>query len=1006
MVWPIRTGIVAFVAFVFIFWLPVNDATGQYFGRNKVQYENFDFEILKTEHFDIYYYPAEREAVLEAARLAERWYARLSQVLDHQFTDRQPLILYGSHPDFAQTNVISNHLGEEVGGVTESLKRRIAMPFAPGLAQTDHILGHEIVHAFQFDISRKHRASMAVPLWFVEGMAEYLSLGSVDPLTAMWMRDAASGEKLPSIEELGRTRVSPYRFGHALWAYLAGRFGDEITGRALKTPGNVVRRLEAITGVDIETLSADWHKAVREYSRISVEANGDTPTGGGRLLVGAAGGGRVNVSPALSPDGRSLIFLSEKEQFSIDVYLADAVTGQTRRKLVTTATDPYFDSVQATTSSGAWHPAGRLFVLAAVRRGHPVLAIIDTQRARRVRDIRLEQFGQVLNPVWSPDGGSIAFSALKAGFTDLYVYDVVSGDVQQLTADAFADLQPAWSPDGRQLAFVTDRFSTDLTTLRFGKFELAVIDLEGGPARRLTGIPGARHFGPQWAPDGSSIFFVADPDGINNVFRVSVDDGKVYRVTHVETGVSGLAPLSPALTVASAAGNLAYSLYRGGGFEVYAIEGEEQLAGTPFEPRAGATAAVIAAQRDDSQVAGMLEDVRFGLQPPGSGERTPYRSRLTLDALGTPYIAAGGGAFGSFVRGGMSVYLGDMLGDRRLAAAIQVGNDPRDLQGVLFYRDRTTRWNWNGIVEQSSFIRGLSRERRGEMEGSPALTREIERLRQVHRRVGAAVEYPLSRAQRFELAGGLRNITFDSKIDSRTFSLPAGRLLVEEQREVPGGGAVHLAEVSAAFVYDTAIRGPVSPIAGSRYRLEVGTSHGTLSLTNVLVDYRHYLMPVRPFTVAVRLLHSGRYGGGADDPRLLPLYLGYHSLVRGYEYGSFRRPDCGPAPEGGCPARDELYGNRVLVGKAEVRFPLLNPTSRRLDWGRVPIEGLVFADAGVAWNRGQEPVFLGGDRPLVRSVGAGVRVNLVGMLLEFDAVRPLDRVRPGWRFAFGFRPGF
>src|SRR5687767_14394739 len=162
-------------------------AQAQYFGRNKVQYRDLDFQVLKTEHFEIYYYPEEQAAVALAARLAERWYARLVRILGHHFSGPQPLILYASHPHFEQTNVLGGLIGESTGGVTEVLKRRIVLPFAGPLRETDHVLGHELVHAFQFDMTGQGTlspgnvpAALRMPLWFIEGMAEYLSLGRVD----------------------------------------------------------------------------------------------------------------------------------------------------------------------------------------------------------------------------------------------------------------------------------------------------------------------------------------------------------------------------------------------------------------------------------------------------------------------------------------------------------------------------------------------------------------------------------------------------------------------------------------------------------------------------------------------------------------------------------------------------------------------------------------------------------------------------------------------------------
>src|SRR4051812_9598996 len=201
-------------------------ASAQYFGSNKVQYDRFQFEVLPTEHFDVYYYPDEADATAIAARMAERWYTRLSRVLAHTLTERPPIVLYASHAHFTQTTVVAGRIPEGVGGFTDHQRGRVVLPFTAALGETDHVLGHELVHAFQRDILRRQGAAMALlPLWFTEGMAEYLSVGRVDTNTAMWLRDAVRVERLPSLEELDNPRWFPYRYGQALWAYLSGRFG-------------------------------------------------------------------------------------------------------------------------------------------------------------------------------------------------------------------------------------------------------------------------------------------------------------------------------------------------------------------------------------------------------------------------------------------------------------------------------------------------------------------------------------------------------------------------------------------------------------------------------------------------------------------------------------------------------------------------------------------------------------------------------------------------------------
>src|SRR5688572_32011382 len=249
-------------------------AGAQYFGRNKVQYEKFDFKVKSTDHFDIYYYPEEAGAVELAARMAERWYARLSTVLGHELSGRQPLVLYAAHPHFQQTTAIPGEIGEGTGGVTEMFKRRIVLPFAGGMAETDHVLGHELVHAFQFDMATRRDAEgnitgpavMRLPLWFIEGMAEYLSLGPVDPNTAMWVRDASSREKMPTVDRLDDPDFFPYRYGHAFWAYVAGRWGDDAVGNMLRATGpqgSIEAAMQAVLGVDEETFTREWHDTTR-----------------------------------------------------------------------------------------------------------------------------------------------------------------------------------------------------------------------------------------------------------------------------------------------------------------------------------------------------------------------------------------------------------------------------------------------------------------------------------------------------------------------------------------------------------------------------------------------------------------------------------------------------------------------------------------------------------------------------------------------------------------------
>src|SRR6185503_18988822 len=248
-------------------------ASAQYFGRNKVRYRPFDFQVMRTEHFDIYFYSSEQEGVDIAARLAERWYARLSRLLNHTLSGRQPLVLYASHADFEQTNVVADEINEGTGGFTEPIRRRIVLPLAGSLADTDHVIGHELVHAFQFDMSGPLTGDSQtsplerLPLWFVEGMAEYLSLGRVDANTAMKLRDAASRNQLPAIVDLRKPKYFPYQWGHAVFAFIGGTYGEAAIPRLFRSAalsGNVEDAIESTLHVSAQNLSNDWHAAIHQ----------------------------------------------------------------------------------------------------------------------------------------------------------------------------------------------------------------------------------------------------------------------------------------------------------------------------------------------------------------------------------------------------------------------------------------------------------------------------------------------------------------------------------------------------------------------------------------------------------------------------------------------------------------------------------------------------------------------------------------------------------------------
>ncbi|MGE5246289.1 MAG: peptidase S9 [Betaproteobacteria bacterium] len=996
--------------------------SAQYFGQNKVQYKNLKFRVLKTAHFDIYFYPDEQTGVELAAEMAERWNARLERIFQHKLRGRQPLLLYASHTDFEQTNAIEGQLGEGTGGVTEPVKRRIVLPLGGPLVDTDHVIGHELVHAFQFDMTAAEGSPAGVngaerlPLWFIEGMAEYLSLGPVDPNTAMWLRDALNHDKLPAIRDLDNPKYFPYRWGQAFWAYVGGRWGDGVIHRMLAVAaaaGDVNVAFKKVLDIDDKQLSKDWQAAIRDtYAPVLAKATPPTELGH-RVIKGTPLGGD-NVGPALSPDGRWLSFLSTRPVFSTDLYIADARTGRIVRKLTSTETDPHYSSLQFIYSAGAWDASSRHIAVATVTGGHAALAVFDAQSGRRQQEIEIPQVDEILNPTWAPDGHAVCFTAFKQGVTDLYIYDFTKQHLERLTDDPYADIQPSWSPDGTRIAFATDRFSTKLDTLDIGDYRLATIDPESGKIDQVRVFTSGKDINPQWAPDGRSLYFISDRDGIPNLYRVTLATGDLAQLTDVATGLSGITSSSPALSVA---GNVAaYSIYEDGDFNIYTLPLGTQQAAAPGAI-SGNAAVLPPIERHDSEVLPLLHDPTLGLPPADQFVRElkvdRYKPSLSLEAVGQPTVAVGADRFGAAIGGGAAFLFGDMLGDHTLATAVQVnslgGNfSIKDTAAQVAYYNQTHRWNWGVLGGQIPYVSGGFASGVGTVQDQPAEIDQTIIFRQTERSAAGLVQYPFNRAQRVEFQGGVSQISFDQVVQTQAFSLLSGELLDQSNVTTPLADSLTLGTTSAALVFDNANFGATSPVQGQRYRLEAAPTFGSINYTSLLADYRRYFMPVSFYTIAGRILHYGRYGSGGEDPRLFPLFIGYPDLIRGYDVGTFDPSECVPSATSTCPSFDRLLGSRVLVGNLELRFPLLRPfgVSQRM-YGPVPVEVALFADGGVAWDSGERPSFLGGHRQAVSSAGVTFRANFFGYLVgEFDFSRPFQRPGRGWVFQFNISPGF
>lgn len=1002
--------------------VPTPLAAQGYFGQTHVQYKEFKWRVLRTEHFDVHYYEGLEEAARYTGQMAERSYARLTPILNHEFRERKPIIIYGSRGEFAQNNVTGD-LGEGTGGATDPLRQRNMFFFTGDLGAAEHVLTHEMVHVFQFDIFARGRAGagiqtlsqVAPPLWYMEGMADYLATGPDDPHTDAVIRDAAINGNIPTIEQMtSRPDVFfPYRYGQSLWSYVTRRWGDEVIGEIMQaTPGlGVERAFRRYTGLDFEELGEEWEEDI-QHRFLPQLATLERPRRVAQsVLSPKRTGGIIPVyfAPALSPDASKIAYISTgsllRAEVFLDLYLADVNTGKRLKRLTKSTLDPEYEELRYGYSQGAFSPDGRYFAFTAQRQGKDVLYVYDLRRERVIR--RLDTGLQaMLGPSWSPDGRQLVFSGAKGGFSDLYLIDADGRNLRQLTDDAFGDLQPQWSPDGRTIAFATERGpQSDLETLRIGPWRIATLDLA---TQAVTVLPAqdGHNINPMWSPDGQAIAYVSDRTKIPQLFLWDVAESEHYQLTRFIGGVTSMTKTSPAISWARQADKLAFTYQDEGDFTIWSVTNPRALKKEPFrEPvpvvaaatpvdsagirSANAAEAIAARARVEADsiarvrandprrlslyrgpqgwrpsslmprgeqgrtlsVAALLDSATLALPDAETFRDGRYRGSLRPEYVMRPQVGYAQDNFGRGVYGATAVVLTDMVGDKRLVLAGGLNGRVEEAQVYVEYSMLGGRRPLTMGLQHQPMFFLTDFRQTAFPSGIVVTEQTITRFTQ--RTAFAAGTHPFNRFTRLEYGAQFTNMDRANMHISQAVDLNNGTATGFFIDSIVGLGPLNYAAPYVAYVSDNALFGPNGGIYGRRYRFSAERIAGNVNWMQYGVDYRRYDAILFNFlTLASRI--AGSLSVGPDETEF-PKYIGRPDFIRGYDREQFGAADCGISGSDPtlCSAA-QLLGSRVAFANVELRFPLV----RRVDLGLLPIalppvDGLFFYDFGMAWSAGQ-----------------------------------------------------
>jgi Tol biopolymer transport system component len=553
----------------------IPQANAQYFGQNKVQYRQYKWSSIESDHFDVYYYPGLDSLAKRVLDLAEKTNSYLSAKMGHTLGHRVPIILFGSHNDFAQTNVTPELIDAGTGGFTELLRNRVVLPFTGSYEDLRHVVVHELTHAYMFDLIYGGNASallarqsfFSVPLWFAEGLAEYMSLG-MEPNAEMFLRDGTITNYLPPLYYAGGYIV--YKEGQSAISYLVERHGEERLREILQKTRQMRsfdRAFERTVGMPIDKFDQQWRSWLKKRYWPTVATKEDPELFARRLTDHRRDQSNLNTSPAISPQGDRIAYFSDRRQYT-DVYVMSAFDGKVMQRLIRGERNVQFEGIPSFRSALTWSPQGDRIGTTAKSGGRDVLYLVSAKNGKVLSRFDLH-CDALAYPAWSPVSDSLVIVGVKDGRSDLYLVNTKNGKTTRLTNDTYDEKEPCWTPDGRVITFASDRLApVVLHPQRFekgyGPYGLFNLELDTGHVRMVLDTHGDDH-SPAWSPDGRKLAFVSDRSGGPDIYLYDPADSTVTQLTEVQGGVSSL-------SWSRQNDRLVFSAFNRGGFDVFACK--------------------------------------------------------------------------------------------------------------------------------------------------------------------------------------------------------------------------------------------------------------------------------------------------------------------------------------------------------------------------------------------------------------------------------------------------
>ena len=956
----------ALLVLVFLFAVPAYP-----FGQNKIVYDTFKWNVYHSTHFDIYFYDEERPSLQRVVDAAESAYLDLSHKFNFQISKKIPLIFYATHSAFEQTNVMLNFLPEGVGAFAEPTRNRMVLPIDVPDDELSELIQHELTHIFEYEILFQGKFGKELtagpPTWFMEGLASYMAEDE-DSRDRMVLRDAVVNDRLPKIS-MDPQGYFAYRFGHAVFRFMQETYGWEglrdFIYEYRNTLGNSVdralKRAFNVTPDEFDTRFRTW---LRKQYLPALVAKGEPQEYGDPFKIDP-NNPSDEIAPVPSPSGDLLAaFTTYKED--VDVVLFNIPERRLLKNLTSGYTRRYeYPVVQAFTIGPvmgrdmAFAPNGDQIALFVKKERGRNLLLINALTGEIEHSIPMK-VEQQLSPAYSPDGKKIAFSAINGNQSDIFLYDVADGSLQNVTSDSFFDGAPVFSPDGQWLIYssVGEKYA------KLYRLNLA------NPKERYQLTSGDWNDIDAWfSPDGKRVFFASDKQTGRNVAAAS----DILESAENAARTTGDTPKPDPTNFAAfniyaldlASGDLVqYTDVIGGCFTPVVFTGEnnkERMVFSSFykgQWRLYATNTdkpLHAAEKTTLPSAPIAAEARSVFHPTSEffidEEKIEKTKGFKLFVDNVDVNA--GVTSDQLLVSRSTIYMSDMLGNRRFIASLDSVSSFSNFD--FLYLDMQRRLNWGArVFDDRSFF--LTRDQdTGRLDS-----------RQIYRNTGAMglVSYPFTRYHRVDAGLGYMSRDYYYPRFFRVEGESEDRVFYEPRQD-------NFPILSTTFSGDSAVWKFFGPISGRRYQLSAAyapdTKDGGALSGDLTLDWREYKQLSSRTLLAARL-----YAAWSDGNAPNFYYFGGLNTLRGYDFRT-------------------LIGQHAGFANFEFRFPLVDVLATPVVVLQ-QIRGVVFFDIGAAHFDGRPFAFKRDGRlaDAKAAVGWGLSFNLFGLQLNWDFAKRYD----------------